>query len=538
MTLHPIMERKEKIMFVASEFQKTIFDFVESEKGNGIIEAVAGSGKTTTIVKCLDLIPSNSRALFVAFNRSIVAELTKKVKVPADIMTLNALGFRAFRNNQINTVIETKKLYTLYNEIEYDEMDTSIKNLMFYPVKTMVDLARSNGICPKSHGIGITPDTKDNWMNIIRTYNVDFDKVLDKLDDRGMITDEEGKTEADWEDNLEQHAIELARLLLMECIEVIDIIDFNDQLYLPVVKNLKLPTYNYVFVDETQDLSPIQFALIRKAIKPNGRIIVVGDTYQCIYGWRGAMQTAMDDIKKEFNCTSLPLSITYRCPLKIVREAQLYVPHIMAASNAKEGEIIHLSDFQKADYKSGDLVLCRINASLFKIAFHLVKKRIPVVFLGKDFGAMLIKQVEKLTKERTNVPIKVFTILLDSWYMKQIRKAEIRKKDKSSIVDKYDSICEVIESAEPKDTQELIHNINYIFNSERSDSVILSSIHRAKGLEADTVYILNNEISDYFIEKNSETPWIVQQERNLRYVAVTRTKRRLIYIKLPNKYGR
>jgi DNA helicase II / ATP-dependent DNA helicase PcrA len=71
------MENKK---FKPSKYQKAIYSFIENGKGNAVVEAVAGSGKTTTIVEATSRIPPKDRAIFVAFNKSIATELSKKLQ--------------------------------------------------------------------------------------------------------------------------------------------------------------------------------------------------------------------------------------------------------------------------------------------------------------------------------------------------------------------------------------------------------------------------------------------------------------------------
>lgn len=61
-----------------TEEQKAIFDFVAHGSGHGIIDAVAGAGKTTTIMECARYIPEDATALFCAFNNSIAGEIRRK----------------------------------------------------------------------------------------------------------------------------------------------------------------------------------------------------------------------------------------------------------------------------------------------------------------------------------------------------------------------------------------------------------------------------------------------------------------------------
>jgi len=83
-----------------SQYQAAIFTWVREHldaPGALIVEAVAGSGKTTTIVKAAELIPTDHKAAFLAFNKSIATELGNRLPAHVEAKTLNALGFAVCR---------------------------------------------------------------------------------------------------------------------------------------------------------------------------------------------------------------------------------------------------------------------------------------------------------------------------------------------------------------------------------------------------------------------------------------------------------
>ena len=82
--------------FKPSVYQQRIFDFIANGSGSAIVEAVAGSGKTSTIVQGLNLIPNNKRTLFLAFNKSIALELQKRIPGHVKAQTLNGMGHGAW----------------------------------------------------------------------------------------------------------------------------------------------------------------------------------------------------------------------------------------------------------------------------------------------------------------------------------------------------------------------------------------------------------------------------------------------------------
>src|SRR5260370_5986739 len=109
-------------------------------------------------------------------------------------------------------------------------------------------------------------------------------------------------------------------------------------------------------------------------------MIAVGDRHQAIYGFTGADADSLDLIAKDFSCSRLPLTITYRCPKTVVNFAHKWVGHITAAETAPAGSVstVKMADFMKRkDLTDGSAVLCRVTKSLVFPAFHLIHARVP-----------------------------------------------------------------------------------------------------------------------------------------------------------------
>ena len=111
-----------KNTFQPSPYQQNVFNFIANGYGNAVIEAVAGSGKTTTIIQALNLLPQNASVLFLAFNKSVVTELKTKVPRHVEVSTYHSVGFRAFRyvlrgrrinvdNNKVNNILRTPSYF-------------------------------------------------------------------------------------------------------------------------------------------------------------------------------------------------------------------------------------------------------------------------------------------------------------------------------------------------------------------------------------------------------------------------------------------
>ena len=142
--------------FTPSKYQQAIYDFVEKGKGNLIVNAVAGSGKTTTIVNALKLIPETKTVCFLAFNKSIVSELKTRVSSKVNVQTLHSLGWSAMIKNLTRPILNNSKVDGIINvmskswEFETNQFNKqngesiAIDYEYKQRVKKLVDLIRIN----------------------------------------------------------------------------------------------------------------------------------------------------------------------------------------------------------------------------------------------------------------------------------------------------------------------------------------------------------------------------------------------------------
>ena len=149
------------------------------------------------------------------------------------------------------------------------------------------------------------------------------------------------------------------------------VIDFDDMLLFTLLYKSQFKKYDFVFIDEAQDTNGVQRTILKKLLKPQGRLIAVGDPYQAIYGFRGADSSAMDMIVDEFGAKVLPLSISYRCAKSVVEEANKYMPDIKAFEGSPNGSVEYLDRYELDTFSSEDAILCRNTAPLIKMAYSL-----------------------------------------------------------------------------------------------------------------------------------------------------------------------
>lgn len=494
-----------------SKYQQAIYEFVEHGVGNLVVEAAAGAGKTTTLLQILKLLPSDKKVLFCAFNKDIVKEIQKKIDKDIkniDVRTVHSLGFlmiqRNFKDKQI-TPNENKYRQFIINNL--NEISTLDIDSLKYRDKIkyidnlckLVDFARYN-----------LSETEKDLLKLIDRYEVDI--IADEIETTISILNW-GKT-------------------------FIDEIDFTDMIWLPNVLFLKPlgVQYDYILLDECQDISTAQRELILKCRKINTRMFSLGDKNQCIYNFMSSDPESFDKLKALPNTISLPLSISYRCPKNIVKFANNLVTSIeYNEHNLIEGEIKY--NVKLNEIEDGDMVLCRNNAPLMKIYNDFIRMGKKCQIKGKDIGLNLKRLVKSVHQEELNLGLEkdgLFVRLYNSLFetrdkiMKQTNLDNKTVMVNSKIINKLDMIraLEVL-SEGLKTSDELIDKINQMFSDKKINGISLSTIHKAKGLEANNVYIACPSLMPC---KSASQEWEILQEKNLMYVAYTRAKNKLCFI--------
>lgn len=503
-------KKKTTIEYEPSQYQKAIFDYIQHEKGNLVVEAAAGSGKTYTLVKALSLIPQDKRVLMTAFNKDIVKELTKKVKEfpNVEVRTLHGLGMiLTTRGLGIGGMKPEGYKYTqlIYNHWQ-DLTKTNINKLSRNARKSFVENTKKL----VDFGRFYLATTRSEMIELMTKYDIPC--VADEVDVALKVMAIGGKN--------------------------LDSIDYTDMIWMPHIYDLHLQEceYDFIMVDECQDLNVAERNLVLRCLKEGGRLIAVGDSNQCIYGFSGSDPDSFRAIQSIPNTVSMPLSISYRCPESVVKFAQNLVPSIEAKQGAEEGVILDCVSID--DVHDGDMVLCRNNAPLLQVYCKLLEQGKRAYIRGSDVGKNLQNIVIGTHKDYLHTNLKqdgVFIRLYEDLFNSRkaiMERYGISQEDAmkhETIQAKLDMIraLEVL-GADLTTTEELTKKIGDIFpKNDKGEGIMLSTVHKAKGLEADNVFIA---CASLMPSKSALDEWQVQQERNLMYVAYTRAKKVLGFL--------
>jgi DNA helicase-2/ATP-dependent DNA helicase PcrA len=479
--------------------QKTIFKFVKDRSENILIEAFAGAGKTTTIVEAVKLLPSSLAITFLAFNKHIKEELSLKLPEHVKCYTTYGLGYSAimrkykgkikFDELKIDKIIQKKAKSWSYSDNIKNESD---KYVYFGQIKRLVDACR------------LTLTLKPEYVPYISDR---YDIGLNKPED-----------------------IKRALKVLDTATNDRTTFDYTDMVYLPAVDNsIWMFPQDVVFVDEVQDVNRCQIRIIEKILKKDkvtgktvGRLIAVGDYFQGIYGFNYSDDKSFQWFRDYKNTETLKLSYSFRCAKNVILKANEIVPDIKALENAPDGVVREGSILKEAE--SGDFVLCRTTAPLIRLFFELLVQHKKAVIKGTDIGLGLIEMI----KDHKTIDKMIYYWETKLFMMKKDLAATqmLNPEKHSGYVALEDKVLTLSFLGRlSQDVLDLKAKISMIFSDDNGDGIILSTIHKAKGSEANRVFIARPDLMPLPCSRG----WQMAQEKNLEYVAITRAKHELIF---------
>lgn len=342
--------------------------------------------------------------------------------------------------------------------------------------------------------------------------------------------------------------------------------------------------YSYVLVDEYQDINEAQYILLKYLCKEHGNINVVGDDQQSIYGFRWSNFTNFLNFEKDWpEAKIVKLGQNYRSTSNIVNAAasvinnnKLQRPKKLFTEN-KEGSFVQIvgtkSQEEEADtvirrlvegnVENDKAILYRTNAQSRAIEAALNLNSIPYEIFGgitfyerkeiKDIISALryaTNPKDKISRERIektfrksvsgelldNLPkmAQSLTILeLLGYFLKITDYFELIKKKFDNAEERIENISELIYFAGTFDNlSEFIERVSLLQATDKLDKsseqpIKLMTIHLAKGLEFDEVYLIGASEGLLPHQKSLFSEDDLEEERRLAYVAMTRAKKRL-----------
>lgn len=467
-----------------------------------IVRARAGTGKSTTIREGVKRAPEQA-ILIAAFSRDIKLAMAKELgHFPnGSVQTLHAVGYacvRAFRDN----------------------------------IKVEFTSDRADALAAQVCGVA-APDAIVRLVSKLLTKGREIAPHAAQPGDLAAIAitfecepDESWARAGFGPDYVERKALEAMEKAAQ--VKAGDTIDGSDMIFLPVRNRWLTPQYDLVVVDEAQDMTTAQLEIAQGVLRPGGRVCVVGDDRQAIFGFRGADSGSLDRLKAELGAAELGLTTTYRCGRAIVDLARAYVPDFEAGPGNPEGEVLEVPAEQVMTAGPGDFILSRTNAPLVSVAMKLLRAGKRTRVAGRDIGKGLTSLMRKM--KARSVPDLLAKI--EGWAAREVsrheaqlaaakngRRAAIQAKVEA-VRDQADMLASLADGA--RSVAEVEARVEALFTDDglgAAGMITCSSVHRAKGLEADRVFILRDTLRETTVE-----------EQNICYVAITRAKRTLVWV--------
>jgi superfamily I DNA/RNA helicase len=475
--------------------QHHIIEAARASSANLIVNALAGTGKTTTIEMICNVLTSIP-ILYLAFNKRIVVEAADRMPSHVECRTQNSLGHRVWAQaTGRRLVVASDKMRTIVKAIigELNRKDQSEAWEDYAETLKWLQWAKRDGYVP--------------W-----TWAGPHDDVLSYDDFLIMHEDQPSRQQV----HIINEALKRSIAAAYE-----GGIDYDDQIYMPVLFGGPWPKFPLVIIDEAQDWGPLGHRMLDKLVTK--RLIAVGDPWQSIYAFKGAVCNGMSILRDRFEMQEYPLSVTWRVPKQGVLRANGRVSWYKAAFGNPDGEVIHLDEWGPADIPSEAAIICRNNAPLLSMGFKLLRAEVPIKMVGFDIGAGLVRILKKLgPPDMSEAQARA---AITQWMEAQLAKGSFSQ---AGIYDRADCL-EILISGR-KTLQEAIVHAEAIFKRADTKPVQLLSGHKAKGLEWENVIHLDAwRIPSRFAREGTEA-W--EQELNVKYVIETRFKHRLFLANL------
>lgn len=517
---------------VLSNYQVNIINHICNSSKNLLVNAKAGTGKSSTMVlavrEYLKIFP-NAKVGMCAFNKSAVNDLREKVGADSRVEIFNSHQFARkalvdyLGHSKFDIAKSNSLQFKVYNSIEeYSNILTSdCKNNLKWDYS--LNVSKGYDICRQNL---LTENDSEKIIELFNMYNIDC--VADEI---GCVT-KMLATAYDIKSKYVENYMLGGKWLKKKYL----VIDFIDMLTFAALHPNNCQKFDLFINDEAQDYNECQHRLILNCLKPNGKWVAVGDDKQAINGFAGALNDSFGRLANFENVDILPLNVNYRCGKKIIELAQTIVPSIEAFENAIDGNVEHIDNL--SNLRAKDFVLCRTKAPLVKLCLKLLANNQLANVLGTDISKGLKALINTVCEGKKGRFITTTELRdnMQSYYNKKVQtlidKGTLQAKIDANqgLADLKDKIeCIEAISLNCLTTEQVNNKIDSLFSDEQKDNaVILMTAHKSKGLEAENVFIILP--SKLPLVWKNQLEWQHEQEVNLQYVAYTRAKKNLYIV--------
>lgn len=527
--------------------QAGVVEWALRGSGHLLLVARAGAAKTTTAVEVAKYTPYCEKFLG-SFGKRSSQDLYDKLveaRVVASAMTLHKVGKDAWERAVGGRLTISKKhrggkvdllVEALGEQWEaFHDLLNNCGGAMWW--RELVGLGKRAGI-----GWNASVEDMANWVEVMELFGHRLPQG---------ITMAEVMPGLAW----------VYQTSLNQCVQD-RTVDFDDMLLAPLVYGVAIPQFDWVISDEHQDSNHTREELLVRMVRPGtGRMIAVGDQKQSIFSFSGALPDAMDRIAARMQMATAKLSVSFRLPRAGVAFARQWVPDLEAWDGAREGlvregeagdivnEVIAALEMQeRGEWARETLaIVCRNNRPLVEMAFRLVRAQVKCKVEGREIGARLIQMATQWCGGRRGASgqrLEEMEARLKAWARAEVRRLKEEKKKWriGELVDQVEVILWLggeLRKIGAATVGTLVGQIEKLFEDSEPEgdgegevdtaarvAVILTTIHKAKGLEWTRVWWLGKD--EYQPSKWAQTPMELEQEGNLEYVAGTREKEELV----------
>lgn len=476
--------------------QEAFWDELIEGSRHVLLEARAGTGKSTSCREGMwRLIDAHGDPAirYCCFNKKVADEFAAQAPPAAEVGTMHRFGLLALKR-AFNSKVDAQKTYLVLDAMEGGP---ALPRYVRKSIAMLVGLAKNHGLHPDA------PD------------------LATRLDDLAVWYDVET-----WRRHGE--VIRWAREALTVSAEMTAVVEVDDMLWLAVLHPVRFPGVDFLFIDECQDLNPVQHMLAERQ-SGSGRTVVVGDPYQSIYAFRGADCDSIPRLRDRLDALVMLLTVSFRCPRGHVELARQLVPDFEAAPEAPEGELVRGEPDLIDAAPPGGLVLCRANAPLISACLKRIARLVPAVVRGRSIGDQLLAVYRKVGDVPT---VGAFGRGLDRWLAGELGRLDARDGTDALIEQAADKAAGLHAIASAcSSPAEIPGAIGRLFaDDDAANRVTFSSVHRAKGSEARDVTYLQIPFSEKRDRERPPQSWELQQRKNLRYVALSRSSHRLTLV--------
>lgn len=512
-------------MFVLSHYHNAIISALKTSPANIVINAGPGSGKTTTSVELIipELIRQRGAGMALAFNTSNAKELQVKLAGHGGNAKASSVHSFCFGVLKASRRVRMEEGWAGgYHYFHKRYMPPSPSKIERITQEVIPDSGKEYaGIMPK-----VIKALKMGAYGLKGHKAVNVENVAELLND--IVNEQLPEEFADW-----------AVAVFNRSITEQATIDFEDQIYFPMMMEMKFPEMAWLVYDEGQDLKPIELELLKRYVARGTRVVVVGDKRQAINGFAGAMRNALETVQEELQASNLPMLLSYRCSVAAIGEAtRIFPDSIEAGPNAKPGSVeritlAELVAFNLFSLGKEDACLARSHKYIAPLALKLIREKVEFSYKG---AANLVGELDRLIfkaggKKETDC---AKLVLMLSAYGE---KSEQSYKDKNPgklpppwMVKQATNIETLIlllaqVEGEGGTVRDLRQYLELLIAAEKGKGVSLSTFHSAKGMEWPSVYIIG-ELESPLANTQAEK----EAEKCVAFVALTRSSDRIIYV--------